>query len=110
MKRIFFIVLICSVTILNAGGLIAAKDARRTTNQETVKLEKYIMDSANGKKAFKGLIKLFNKNIAKVSAGGYYDSWVITYMNKPDKISEFLKPLSKKRTRCNAFIDNKRIN
>lgn len=82
--------------MLSASGLIPAKDAHKTTIQETKKLEKHIMKSANGKKAYNGLIIFFNKNIARIASGGYYNSFIITYINAPNKISELLKPLSRK--------------
>ena len=96
MRKVILIVVVGFLTILSAEILIEAKAANKITKQETKKLEKKIMQSPNGKKAYNGLIKFFNKNIAKISSGGYYNSFVITYMNDPKKISELLKPLTKK--------------
>ncbi|MEN4054094.1 hypothetical protein [Sulfurimonas sp. NWX79] len=95
MKKYLLIVLISSLCIANAASLVKAKDARAITNKETRKLEKKLLTSPNGKKAYNGLIRFFNKKISTIASGGYYDSLTITFMNAPKEIATLLKPLNR---------------
>ncbi len=96
MKKYLLIVLISSLCIVNATSLVKAKDARAITNKETRKLEKKLLASPNGKKAYNGLIRFFNKKISTIASGGYYDSLAINFMSTSSKeIATLLKPLNR---------------
>ncbi len=95
MKKIVFVLaLMLSCNTLNADKLIKASVAHKITKQETSKIKKELMNSKKGKNAYNGLIRLFNIKISKIASKGYYNSYIITFMNAPDKIGKLLKPLS----------------
>jgi len=94
-KKILIVMLIGVCSILAADSIISAKDAKSVTASSTKVLYKKLLSSTNGKTAYNGLKILFNKKISKIASGGYYNSYVITYMNEPKRIKELLKPLSK---------------
>jgi len=95
MIKIILILLTLNLSVLSADSLVTAKDARSITNTVTIKLKKKLLNSSNGKKAYNGLIKLFNKKISVVASKGYYNSISITFMNAPDKIRKLLRPLTR---------------
>ena len=82
----------------NATSLVKAKDARTITNKETKKLVKQILASPKGKKAYNGLIRLFNKKISIVADEGYYDTMNIGWRgtNTTQEVKSLLKPLTRK--------------
>lgn len=81
---------------VSAEIIFNAKDARIATNQSTKKLSAEVLSSENGKKAYSGLTKVFNDNIARIAAEGFYDTFSITIHNqKQFGITTLMNPLSK---------------
>jgi hypothetical protein len=95
MKKYILIMLISSLCFVNAASLVKAKDVRAITNKETKKLEKKLLASANGKKAYNGLVQFFNKKVSAIATNGFYDTFTMTYMGKYPKIEGYLSPLSR---------------
>lgn len=97
-KTIFILTAIGFLSTVSAEIIFNAKDARITTNQSTKKLTAEVLSSENGKKAYLGLTKIFNDNIARIASEGFYDTFSIKFMNEElgDQISPLLKPLTRK--------------
>lgn len=95
-KIVLTLIMIGSLSIASAEIIFNAKDARSVTNQSTKKLTAEVLSSENGKKAYIGLTKIFNDNIARISSEGFYDTFSITiYNSEKQNVESLMKPLTK---------------
>jgi hypothetical protein len=92
MKKILILIIIATLSMVNAASLVTAKEARLVTNKSTKRLFDTVMKSNEGKKAYNQIIKHINKNVSKIASMGYYNLFKITIFSK--KIRSFLTPLS----------------
>ena len=97
MKKIIIIALAGCFIGLSAASIISAKNIKAVSVKATKKLENDVLKSKDGRKAYDGLIKFFNKNISRIASVGFYNSFSITFMNKSlaNQIEPLLKPLSR---------------
>lgn len=55
---------------------------RKLTEEATAKEYQRILSSDTGKKAYTKLIDIFNTNISRIASQGYYDTFIVTFLNE----------------------------